>query len=50
MDDDDVIDFMIMESVATAAAVDKQEAEKAAERKNWRKDKSGLERLRSQVS
>lgn len=47
LDDDDVIDFMIMESVAVAAARGKQEEEKAVERKNWRKDKAGLDHLRN---
>jgi hypothetical protein len=50
MDDDDVIDFMIMESVAVAAATNKREQEKQTERKNWRKDKSGFDHLRNAAS
>ncbi len=46
LDDDDVIDFMIMEAVALKSAKEDNEQEQQAERKNWRKDSGGLDKLR----
>jgi hypothetical protein len=47
MDDDDVIDFMIMEAVAVAASQQEREAEQSSERKEWRRDREGLDKLKS---
>jgi hypothetical protein len=44
--EDDVIDFQIMEAVAVKAAKDKEKAQKAAQKKQWQKDKAPLETLR----
>lgn len=47
LDEDDVIDFMIMEAVAVAASKQTQEQEKSSERKSWKQDREGLDRLRN---
>ena len=50
MSGDDVLDYMLMEAVATKVAVeDKQaqeEAEKAAKKKEWKEDTSELNEFR----
>lgn len=47
LDDDDVIDFMIMEAVALSVAKETKEVKKQEERTSWRNDKEGLDRLRN---
>ncbi len=47
IDDDDVIDYMIMEAVALKASAEDQKVEKKKEVKNWKKDSEGLNKLRN---
>jgi len=46
MDDDDVIDYMVMEAVAAKAAEEMKKAQKEQEKKEWKKDKAGIDRLK----
>lgn len=46
LDDDDVIDFMIMEAIAVKARKEEEDAEKAAKRRQWRDSKEGRDKLR----
>lgn len=46
LDDDDVIDFMVMEAVAITAAKEAKKQEENQERQSWKKDKGGLDKLR----
>lgn len=46
-EDDDVIDFLIMEAVAVKVMKEDEKQEKARERERFKKDPEGLERLRS---
>jgi len=46
LDDDDVIDYMVMEAVAVKAAKEDLKEQDKAEKKNWKQDKEGLDRLR----
>ncbi len=46
LDDDDVIDFMVMEAVALKVDKEDAKAQKKAEVKDWKKDKAGLDELR----
>lgn len=50
LDEDDVIDFMIMEAVAIKSRQQSKEVEQAKERKDWRNDSSGLDDLRRAAS
>lgn len=43
---DDVIDYMVMEAVAMKARQEDAEAQKAQERKNFKKDRSKLDKYR----
>lgn len=45
--EDDLIDYMIMEAVFIKARKEESEAEKAAEKKEWKSDKSGFDALRA---
>lgn len=47
LDDDDVIDYMIMEAVAVKSTKVEQEAQKREEQKAWKKDDEGLKGLKS---
>lgn len=47
LDDDDVIDYMIMEAVAIKTSKEDQKAQKKAEFDEWKKDKQGLDHLRN---
>lgn len=46
LDDDDVVDFMIMEAVALKINKQDKQAEDRATKKAWMKDKEGLDKLR----
>ena len=46
LSDDDVIDFMIMEAVALKSDKADQEQAKKKEVTDWKRDKSGLDKLR----
>ena len=46
LDEDDVIDFMVMEAIAVKARKEEETAQKQAERKKWQRDKEGLDKLR----
>lgn len=46
LDEDDVIDYMIMEAVCLKVNKDDENQEKEQEKKEWMKDKSGLDNLR----
>jgi hypothetical protein len=41
-----VIDYMVMEAVALKVSKEDEDLRKEAERKEWRKDSSGLDALR----
>jgi len=48
LDDDPVIDYMIIEAVSLKVAKEDEEAQKAHERREWRKEKRGsLDHLRN---
>jgi hypothetical protein len=47
LDDDPLIDYMIMEAVAVKAAKEEAKAQKEEEQKAWKKDKSGLDKLKN---
>lgn len=44
--EDDVIDYMVMEAIAVKSAKDDEKAQEQAEKKDWKKDKEGLDNLR----
>lgn len=46
LDDDPVIDFQITEAVAIKVISDEDKARKQAEKRQWRRDKGGLDKLR----
>lgn len=46
MDDDDVIDYMIMEAVALKVAKEDEEVQNKKERKDWKRDTEGFQHLR----
>lgn len=47
--EDDVINYMILESVALKAAKEEKDAEKTTEQNQWKKDKGGLDELRDKA-
>lgn len=46
LDDDDVIDFQIMEAVAVKIQREDEKAEKEYKKRQWRKDNEGIDRLK----
>lgn len=46
LDDDDLIDYMIMEAVSMKVMKEDQKSKKDAEKRDWKKDKAGLDALR----
>ncbi len=47
LDDDELIDFMVMEAVAVKVTKEDAEQAKTDEKREWKKDKEGLDNLRS---
>jgi hypothetical protein len=45
LDEDDVIDYLIVEALATKAATEEEKQRKQAKLDAWKKDKSGLRTL-----
>jgi 3-deoxy-D-manno-octulosonate 8-phosphate phosphatase KdsC-like HAD superfamily phosphatase len=50
VEDDDVIDYMVMEAVALKVSREDEDNRKDKERKDWRSDKGGMDRLREAVN
>lgn len=42
LDDDEVVDYLILEALATKAATEEKDAQKKAKIEAWKKDKSQL--------
>lgn len=47
---DDVVDYAIMESIALKVAKEDVNAQKTAEREDWKKDTEGLARLKQHAN
>lgn len=46
LSEDSLIDYMVMEAVYLKVQREDRDAEKKAERRNWKKDKTGYDHLR----